>query len=153
AKDGTVLNVKYILDTRVFYLVPRLGPDGAEWALETPPRIIRSSTRKYPYDDEDVEGLERKDLDGDGRILNMRVKDPNGPWKISEREPRLMEQRAPGEVGGAYYRILPEGIFHNYDGLTMRARRIPQGLDMNRNFPSAWRTEQEQHGAGPFPTS
>lgn len=153
AKDGTVLNVKYILDTRVFYLVPRLGPDGAEWALETPPRIVRSSTRKYPYDDEDVEGLERKDLDGDGRILNMRVKDPNGPWKISEREPRLMEKRAPGEVGGQYYRILPEGIFHNFDGLTMRARRIPQGLDMNRNFPSAWRTEQEQHGAGPFPTS
>src|SRR5436309_13815603 len=45
--------VKRALDTRAFYLVPRLNPDGAEWALEDPPRIIRSSTRPYPYDEDD----------------------------------------------------------------------------------------------------
>jgi len=150
---GHVVNVAHILDTRTFYLVPRLGPDGAEWALESPPRIVRSSIRRYPYDEDDVVGLERKDLDGDGRILNIRIPDPNGPWKISEKEPRLMEKRAPGEVGGTYYRIIPEGVFHGYDGLTMRAQRRPEGLDMNRNFPSAWRPESEQYGAGPFPTS
>lgn len=142
-----------ILDSRAFYLVPRLNPDGAEWALESPPRIIRSSTRPYPYDEEDPYGLERQDIDGDGRILNMRIKDPNGPWKISEEEPRLMKRREPAEVGGTYYRTMPEGIFHNFDGLTMRGRKVKEGLDMNRNFPSAWRPEYEQHGAGPFPTS
>jgi murein tripeptide amidase MpaA len=142
-----------LLKTRAFYLVPRLNPDGAEWSMETPPRLIRSSTRTYPYAEPDPYGLERKDLDGDGRILNMRVPDPNGPWKISEKEPRLLDRRAPGETGGKYYRVLPEGIFHNFDGMTMRGQRIPQGLDMNRNFPNAWRPEHEQHGAGPFPTS
>lgn len=141
------------LDTHTFYLVPRLNPDGADWALETPPRIVRSSTRPYPYDEEDPYGLERKDLDGDGRILNMRVKDLNGPWKVSEEEPRLMKRREPGESGGTYYRVMPEGLFHNFDGLAMRPRRIKEGLDMNRNFPSAWRQEHEQRGAGPFPTS
>lgn len=141
------------LNERTFYLVPRLGPDGAEWALETPPRIVRSSVRPYPYDEEDLYGLERKDLDGDGRILSMRVPDDNGPWKISEEEPRLMKRRDPGEVGGQYYRLMPEGLFHHFDGLTMRGRKLPQGLDMNRNFPSAWRQEHEQHGAGEFPTS
>ncbi len=75
--------VTRLLDTRALYLVPRLGPDGAEWALETPPRIVRSSTRQYPYEEQDPYGLERQDIDGDGRILSMRVKDPNGPWKIS----------------------------------------------------------------------
>lgn len=141
------------LDGRAFYLVPRLNPDGAEWALESPPRIIRSSTRPYPYDEEDPYGLERKDMDGDGRILNMRVKDPTGPWKVSDVEPRLMRRREPGDTGGTYYRVMPEGTFHNYDGTTMRARKIKQGLDINRNFPSGWRPESEQRGAGLFPTS
>lgn len=141
------------LRSRAFYLVPRLGPDGAEWALEDVPRIVRSGTRHYPYYEEDLEGLERVDIDGNGRILSIRLKDPNGPYKISEEEPRLMKRREPGEMGGDYYRLMPEGLFHNFDGLTMRSRRMPQGLDFNRNFPSAWRPENEQHGAGPFPAS
>jgi hypothetical protein len=35
----------------------------------------------------------------------------------------------------------------------MRARAIKEGLDLNRNFPSAWRLEGEQKGSGPYPTS
>lgn len=142
-----------LLKSRAFYLVPRLGPDGAEWALADEPRHIRSSTRPYPFDEEDPEGLERLDIDGDGRILSMRVPDPNGPWTASEEEPRLLRRRKPGENGGQYYRVMPEGLFHSYDGMTMRGRKVKQGLDMNRNWPSHWRIEQEQHGAGEFPTS
>ncbi|HXH60876.1 MAG TPA: M14 family metallopeptidase [Fimbriimonadaceae bacterium] len=142
-----------VLKTRAFYLVPRLNPDGAEWALEDVPRIIRSSTRPYPFDEDDPYGLEKQDLDGDGRILNMRVEDPNGAWKVSEEEPRLMKKRGPGETGGTYYRLLTEGLFHNFDNVTMRARQIKEGLDLNRNFPNDWRLEQDQHGAGPYPTS
>jgi murein tripeptide amidase MpaA len=130
-----------------------LNPDGAEWALADIPKIVRSGTRRYPFDEEDPYGLERQDLDGDGRILNMRIPDENGPWVASEEEPRLMRRRKPGEVGGKYYRVMPEGSFHHFDGWQMRSQRNPQGLDFNRNFPSAWRIEQEQHGAGDFPTS
>ncbi len=151
--ETLVTEKRSVLDGRAVYLVPRLNPDGAEWALETPPRIIRSSTRPYPYDEEDPYGLERQDMDGDGRILNMRIRDSNGPWKVSEQEPRLMVRREPEETGGVYYRLMPEGLFHNFDGLTMRSRKVKEGLDINRNFPSAWRLEHEQYGAGPFPTS
>ncbi len=140
-----------LLDTRALYLVPRLNPDGAEWAMEDVPRVIRSSTRPYPYDEEDCYGLERKDLDGDGRILNVRVEDPNGPWKVCEQEPRLMVKRGPGETGATYYRLLPEGLLHNWDGMQLRDRRQKEGLDLNRNYPSAWRLEHEQHGAGLSP--
>lgn len=38
------------LDTRAFYICPRVNPDGAELALADKPRIIRSSTQPYPYD-------------------------------------------------------------------------------------------------------
>ena len=149
-KDDTITRA---VDTRAFYLVPRLGPDGAEWALADKPKIIRSSTRPHPYDEDDAYGLELQDVDGDGRVLNIRIKDVNGPWKICSTEPRLLELRQPGEVGGTYYRLLPEGLFHNYDALTMRGQKRKEGLDLNRNFPSAWRLEGEQFGAGPFPTS
>ena len=143
-----------ILQTHAFYVVPRLNPDGAEWAMEDPPRIIRSSTRPYPYDEDDPYGIERKDMDGDGRILWMRIQDDNGAWKISELDARMLRKRKPGEAGGNdCYRLLPEGTFHHWDGLTIRDRKVKEGLDLNRNFPSAWRLESEQHGAGPFPTS
>lgn len=150
---GKVEQITRLLDMRTLYLVPRVNPDGAEWALQTPPKVIRSSTRPYPYEEEDLYGLERQDIDGDGRILSMRVKDPNGPWKVAKEEPRLLQLRDPGEMGGQYYRVLPEGLFHNFDKLRMRGRRIKEGLDLNRNFPSAWRQEHEQYGAGPFPGS
>ena len=141
------------LDTRAFYIVPRVNPDGAEWALADKPRIVRSSTRPYPYDEEPVEGLLQEDVDGDGRILTMRVHDPNGAWKPHPADPRLMVRRDPVETGGSYYRLLPEGLLRNFDGVTIQPRGPKEGLDLNRNFPIGWRQENEQPGAGPYPVS
>ncbi len=141
------------LDTRTFYICPRVNPDGAEWALADNPKIIRSSTRPYPYDEDQIEGLQKEDVDGDGRLLTIRIPDPNGPWKAYEKDPRLMIKREASETGGQYYRLLPEGTLTNYDGVTLTTPRDKQGLDLNRNFPAAWRQEGEQQGAGPFPTS
>ena len=145
--------VSRCVDTRVFYICPRLNPDGAEWALADHPRLIRSSTRPYPYDEEPVEGLLMEDVDGDGRILMMRLKDRNGPWKACPEEPRLLVRRDPTEVGAQYYRLLPEGSVENYDGVTLRLQPSKEGLDLNRNYPARWRQEQAQKGAGPYPTS
>lgn len=141
------------LDTRAMYICPRINPDGAEWAMRDTPKIVRSSTRPYPYDEEHVEGLDIEDVDGDGRILSMRIKDPNGNWKCHSAEPRLMVARDPTEVGGTYYRMLPEGRMRDYDGFSIRVNKDREGLDLNRNFPAGWRQEFEQLGAGPYPAS
>ena len=141
------------LDTRALYICPRMNPDGAEWAMRDTPKMIRSSTRPYPYDEEPVEGLDIGDVDGDGRILSMRIKDANGNWKTHPKEPRLMIPREPTEYGGTYYRMLPEGTMRNYDGVSIKVNKDKQGLDLNRNFPAGWRQEHEQFGAGPYPTS
>ena len=146
-------DVTWALDSRTFYLCPRVNPDGAEWALADRPRIIRSSTRPYPFDEEPIEGLRQEDVDGDGRMLMMRIPDDNGPWRVSKEEPRLMVQRRPTEVGGCYYRLMPEGVLDAYDGVTLEVRRDREGLDLNRNFPANWRQEDEQTGAGPYPAS
>ena len=80
--------ITYALDTRVFYLVPRLNPDGAEWALADIPQYVRCSTKGYPRMDA-LDGLHQQDMDQDGRILQMRLQDPNGNWKIHPDDPRL----------------------------------------------------------------
>jgi murein tripeptide amidase MpaA len=149
--------IRRALDTRTLYVCPRINPDGAEWAMADHPKFIRSSTRRYPFDEEPVEGLIAEDIDGNGRILQMRIADPNGPWKKHPQEPRLMVRRDPLDPpGGDYYRLLPEGHIENYDGASIGIAGVTgnaQGLDLNRNFPSGWRQEFEQLGAGPYPTS
>ncbi len=145
--------ITHLLDTRTIYLCPRLNPDGAELALADRPRHIRSSTRRYPFDDAPVDGLTVEDMDGDGRILFMRIPDPHGSYKKCAADPRLMVARQPGEFGGEYYRVMPEGSLQNYDGLAVRVNPDVEGLDLNRNFPTQWRQEYEQVGAGPYPTS
>ena len=149
--DGRAIT--QLLDTRVLYLCPRLNPDGAELALADKPRHIRSGTRRYPFEEDAVEGLTVEDIDGDGRMLSMRIPDPHGTYKKSELDARLMVARDPGEFGGEYYRVIPEGTLLNYDGLSVKVNPDPEGLDLNRNFPGCWRQEFEQVGAGPFPTS
>jgi len=142
-----------LLDTRVVYLCPRLNPDGAELALADRPRYIRSSTRPYPFDEPHIDGLTVEDVDGDGRVLFMRMADPHGSWKSHPEDARLMIPREPGEFGGSYWRVMPEGTLANFDGLQIQVNRDVEGLDLNRNFPAYWRQEFEQVGAGPYPTS
>ena len=141
------------LDTRVFYICPRINPDGAEWALGSWPKIVRSSTRPYPYDEEPIGGLAVEDLDGDGRILHMRIPDPTGQWKTDDEDRRLLVRRDPAEVGGRYFRLLPEGRLDEYDGVTIALQPAKERLDLNRNFPPVWREEHQQPGAGPYPAS
>jgi hypothetical protein len=140
------------LDTRTVYVCPRLSPDGAEAALGPRPRLLRSGPRAFPYADPLPGAGVPGDLDGDGRILLMRVPDPLGAWKVSPDTPRLMVARNPAEAGGRYYRLLTEGPLPE-DGDTRAFGRPASGLDFNRNFPAGWQPEGTQAGAGPFPVS
>lgn len=138
-----------LVDTRTFYVLPRVNPDGAERYLTTP-YTLRSSTRAYPYE-EDQPGLRQEDLDGDGLILTMRVLDPKGEWKVSAQDDRLMLKRAPDERGGSYYHVIPEGVLHEYHGGPLKVAPAKMSLDINRNYPGNWATSQA--GAGPYPLS
>lgn len=150
---GTDERITQVLDTRTYYVCPRISPDGAEWALADQPKIVRSSTRPYPYDEEALDGLVNEDVDGDGRVLMMRMVDPNGQWKAHPEHPRLLVRREPDDFGGTYYRVFPEGRLENYDGITISVKYPKEKLDLNRNFPNGWRGENEQPGAGPYPLS
>lgn len=73
--------VTRLVDSTSFYILPRLSPDGAEMYL-TSPYFLRSSVRPYPFEEE-LDGLYTEDIDGNGLILQMRVPDPEGEWKVS----------------------------------------------------------------------
>ena len=142
------------LRTRTFYVVPRVNPDGAEWALADRPRFRRSSTRPWPWGDgHRWPGLLEEDIDGDGRILQMRLPDPNGGWMPHPDDARLLVPIPP--EGAApdtpTYRLLAEGTVADHDGFTIETPRPPEGLDLNRNYPAGWGTKIP--GSGDHPLS
>src|SRR5699024_421549 len=138
-----------LLDETVLYAVPGIMLDGMELYLTTPGRL-RSSTRPYP-EPEEQEGLIHGDLDGDGRSLQMRIRDENGPWKVAPGDDRVMIRRGPDETGGEYYFVLPEGTIKDWDGGAVKIAPDLTGLDLNRNFPHEWAPEWKQRGAGETP--
>lgn len=139
-----------LLDTRTFYIRPKFNPDGSDLVLKED-QFLRSSVRPV---DENGDGIPDsdppEDLDGDGRILSMRVPDPDGNMRISEEDPRIMLRRQPGDAG-PFYRMVREGVDRNGDGI-INSDGIG-GLDMNRNFPRNWERWHVQSGSGDFPLS
>jgi hypothetical protein len=136
----------------LFYVLPRMSPDGAERVL-TSGRYVRS----VPRDERPNQGHPRwlpRDVDGDGLSLVMRVQDPGGEYVESKDVPGVMLQRGLDDEG-PFYKLYPEGVIEHFDG-----HRIPtphfldnNAIDLNRNFPWSWAPPHEQVGAGPFAAS
>lgn len=146
-----------IRDT-LFYVLPRISPDGAEEVLKRG-RYVRSS----PVDDRVNRGharWESADIDGDGMAGYMRQQDPNGELVELRGDdgqplvPAVMVARQP-EDEGPFYKLYPEGHIANFDGRTIPAPNfLSDNLnDFNRNFPYAWAPEPQQAGAGHYPGS
>ena len=142
----------------LFYVVPRISPDGAEAILKTG-RYLRSS----PINDRVNQSharWEASDVDGDGLMTYMRQPDPLGEL-VELRgddgvalQPPVLVPRLP-EDSGPFYKLYPEGHIANFDG-----QRIPDPhflsdnlYDFNRNFAHQWKPEPEQIGAGHYPGS
>lgn len=140
-----------ILDTRAFYVVPRIAVDGVEAYLTTP-TALRSSPKRYPVAEE-PDGFYAADINGDGMILQMRMVHPDGDWKVDDADPRLMVRRRPDDTVGPFYRLFTEGEIRGWDGKAIPPQRRPYGLDFNRNYPAFWNPEGQQPGAGPYPLS
>ena len=145
-------SIKVLLQETTLYVVPAINVDAMDLMLAGKASRVRSSVRPFPHKDQQ-DGLVREDLDGDGLVATMRIRDPNGPWKVSTRDPRLMVKRGVDEFGGDYYFLLPEGTIQNWDGGAVKLAPDLMGLDVNRNFPADWAPYWEQKVAGEFPLS
>lgn len=142
----------------LFYVVPRISPDGAEEVLKRG-RYVRSS----PVDDRVHQSHARwvsEDVDGDGLMGYMRQSDPEGELVELRGDdgqalsPAVMVARLP-EDEGPYFKLYPEGRIANFDGRTVpEPYFLSDNLyDFNRNFPYTWAPEPQQVGAGHYPGS
>ncbi len=151
---GRLEKVTDLLDHNVFYLIPTINPDGRDRWFHHAQTASSSRSGLRPYDN-DRDGLldedDVDDLDGDGSITEMRIKDPNGRWKPHPEYPEFMMVRVGEGEKGEYTRLGWEGIDNDGDG---QINEDPAGgYDMNRNWAWDWQPNYIQGGAQEYPFS
>lgn len=132
-----------LIEHATVYIVPCLNPDSAAFhANASAPRM--SFGRTFTPDDADrdrrIDEDGPVDLNGDGIISMMRIKDPSPALDLpmtmvaDPDEPRLMRTPDDGEV--ADYAVLIEGRDQDGDGSI--AEDGVGGVDLDKNFPYRW---------------
>lgn len=130
---GKIDSITALLDRMTIYVIPRANPDAAEAYFSRP--LYERETDLTPYDDDrdgtiDEDGTE--DVNKDGVISWMRVKDPRGEWMVNPDDQRLMKKADPAKGEKGSYRLLSEGIDNDRDD---EWNEDPAGgTDFNRNF-------------------
>ncbi len=137
--------------TVTLHVIPRANPDGMARAFASAPR--EQSLLPRPRDDDDDGQVDEDgpdDVNGDGVIGWMRVRDPLGRWTADPAEPRLLVERI-DEDEGPFYRRYREGVDNDGDGLVNEDGE--GGVALDHSFPQGWELEHVQPHAGPYATS
>jgi hypothetical protein len=119
---------------RTWYILACGDPDAAAGYLAKPLRLDARNARPRNDDQDDATDEDGPDdLDGDGLITRMRVKDPEGEWIAVPGEPRLMKRAdwAKGEKG--LWKLYPEGLDNDGDGQINEDG--PGGVNVGTAFP------------------
>ena len=148
---GTDAALTALLDSTALFILPAANPFVGDQYVTTPlVGMLPGNTR--PRDDDRDRRMDEdppEDLDGDGHILQMRLRSAAGPFRTDPKHPRLLVRRVGNEPGE--WIIHPEGLDNDRDG---RINEDPVGgVDLNRNFPFDWKPEAVQEGAGEFALS
>ncbi len=140
--------IKKLLAEKTFYIAPTINPDGREFftSQTVPPRsglAPRDNDRDGLLDEDGFD-----DLNGDGEISIMRIKNPSGTMRTDPSDPRKMIRVKPGETGEYDYLGI-EGIDNDGDGLINED--TPGGYDGNRDWGFNWEPNYVQNGADKYP--
>jgi len=151
---GRVPAITELLDRSVFYLIPTINPDGRDFWFHSANNASTSRSGQVPVDNDrdgtaDEDGYD--DLDGDGVITQMRIKDPTGRWRRHQRFPEYLSAVAEPDQAGEYTMLGSEGIDNDGDGLVNEDP--PGGYDPNRNWGFDWQPDYIQSGAMDYPFS
>jgi hypothetical protein len=131
---GKVDSVTKLLETTTIYVIPRVSPDAMEAYFEKP---LRERSTNYRATDDDHDGLmdedDTEDLNNDGVITVMRVKDPRGEWMVHPEDGRLLKKADPAKGEKGMYLLYSEGIDNDKD--EQWNEDAVGGVDFNHNFP------------------
>lgn len=134
------------------FVVPCISPDGMSALMAGAP-FLRSVLRRAP-DGTPASGLTSQDVDGDGKVRQMRWFHASGPFVPDEQEPLLVRRRTLDDPPERACFVAPEGLFEDWDGHRWTAAPRAHPLDLNRNFPARW-APFRMFGmeGGPYPLS
>ena len=110
---------------------PGRGRAATSASRSSPTSATRSKWNDDMDDQTDEDGPD--DLDGNGLITEMRVKDPGGEWIPVEGEPRLMRKADPSKGEKGIYKLYTEGIDNDGDG--EYNEDPPGGANIGITFP------------------
>jgi hypothetical protein len=141
-------------DSLNWYIIPVGNPDAADHYFQKP--LYEETRNDLPTNDDRDESTDEdgvNDLNQDGWITQMRVKDPDGIWIQSEEDPRLMRKADPEKGEKGVYKLFTEGTDEDGDGLYNEDG--PGGTNVNLNFPFLFQNFTETGGkyAGSTPES
>ena len=145
--------VKQLVDDRTFYLMPMMSPDSRDAHMYEPNTTHSPRRGQRPIGDARggaVRDDPRDDLDKDGSLTQMRIRDPNGRYKPDPEYPALMIRAKPDERGS--YTLLGDERFDRPgEGHVYHARR--DYYDPNRDWGWHWEPDYIQSGAYRYPFS
>jgi hypothetical protein len=126
--------VTKLLNERTVYVIPRANPDGAELAFtltayETPYKPFGGNTAQGGLNIREL----GRDLNGDGLVTLMRVRDPEGTMIADSADARLLRRAERARAERGMWKVMVEGI----DPANAEVY-VPMGTDgvnLNRNFP------------------
>lgn len=122
-----------LLDERTVYIIPRVNPDGAELAFTMPGYEIPYKPVAGDAANGGLSIRERgRDLNGDGVITVMRVRDPEGDMIADTADARLLRRADRARAERGVWKVMVEGI----DPVAAETY-VPHGtdgVDLNRNF-------------------
>lgn len=145
--------IRELMDSRVFYIVPTINPDGREhyMAEANTPHSPRSGVKPVDNDgDGEFSEDSFDDLNSDGHITQMRRKTSRGQWTTDPNDPRRMI-RTDTDKFGDFEMLGWEGIDRDGDGEVNEDRT--GYYDPNRDWGWNWQPDYIQGGAYKYPFS
>ena len=129
-----------------WYVLACGNPDGADRYFQKPLLVDGRNFRPWNDDmDEQTDEDGPEDLNGDGFITQMRVKDPDGNYIPDDKDPRLMKRADPAKGEKGIYKLYQEGIDNDGDGLYNEDS--PGGTNIGITFPFLYGYNQTGTGA------
>ena len=121
-------------EDKTWYIMPLGNPDAAWCYFKKPLEMDARNARPYNDDmDDQTDEDGPEDLDGNGIITMMRVKEPEGQWIPVPAEPRLMKKADGSKAEKGIYQLYTEGIDNDNDGEINEDG--PGGVNIGTNFP------------------
>ncbi len=119
---------------KTWYILPWGNPDAAWKYFKKPLEMDARNARPYNDDmDDQTDEDGGEDLDGNGIITMMRVKEPEGQWIPVPGESRFMKKADWTKGEKVIYTLYTEGIDNDNDGEINEDG--PGGVDIGANFP------------------